>query len=160
MTLFKPTYAPLDIIHKNLKKEFPNLACKNDSLYQLRNTLVSYYKEKSLKELDEIKFYLNYDFQHLELYNFDNFFTSRLGYYAIVISVFSIIINPSELLSLYNIHSEKFFSILIISLIILLFSYNITSNYQKNKLIYFRFKEECLNIAINSKNRSSNSKSK
>ncbi|MFQ9956413.1 MAG: hypothetical protein ACLRVZ_04860 [Turicibacter sp.] len=155
MSLFKFSYNPLAIIYKNSRKEFPHLVSKNYTLYQFRNVLTAYYKEKKLQELEEIKFYLNHDFQQLELHNFDNFFSIRLGYYAIVLSVFAIILSSSDLTIAYNINPKIFIYISILLLGFFILIYNLMSNYQKDRLVYLRFKKECLETAINSKKKPS-----
>lgn len=131
-----------------LQKKINNFTYNN-----FENIIVSKLKRLSSSELNEEKHVAEICLQHMQLYNFDNFMSIRLGYYAITFAIIAFIFGSQDLLNelLAQLHfSQKgAIGLMCSAMAMVLIGHNLTSYKQKEDIIYYGFKLKCIEKVIN-----------
>jgi len=137
-------FNPMHIITKKIKEDYPSEKVSNFTYNNLEKILIRNLKEKKHLELKELRMDIDMRLQHIELTDFDKFISIRLGYYAVVLAVFAIIISSQELFELFFIDINVLIYSVILFITFLMITHNIVTKKQRENLIYYRFKLKCI----------------
>ncbi len=140
------------IIVKNLHKEFGKEKITLMTYNNLEKVMIKNLQKKNSQDLNESKIDAEMAIQHMELHNFDNFVAIRLGYYAITLGIIAIIFSSQDLLKDFNINTKYVIWGLCIFMSVVIISHNLMSDYQKENLVYYRFKLKCIDKILLEKN--------
>ena len=141
-------FNPQKTIVKNIKKDYPNEKITSDAYINLERILIKNLKKNNKSDLNEIRFDIDMRLQHVEVTDFDKFVGIRLSYYAVVLAIIAIILSSNELINELTFDIKYLISGIIIFMIFMLISHNIMSNIQRERLIYYRFKLQCIDKII------------
>lgn len=117
------------------KKDLNILIHKESNFAKIRNIIVKELKKLSYKELINEKYEINSYITYLELYNIDNFVSIRFTFYALVVAIV-VIIKGLDL--------QPYLNLIFGVLTIMLISFRCTSDIQKDRKLYYKFKLECI----------------
>ncbi|MBI6875619.1 hypothetical protein [Clostridium aciditolerans] len=134
------------IIYRQATKDLKITLPKNGKLSDIKLGIVKELRKKSNKELLDEKSELEVEILRTELYNIDTFMSIRFAFYAIVIAL---------ILVIKEININNYIGLIFSIMAFMLITFRCTSDNQKNRLLYYKFKlkciEELLNINIKSK---------
>lgn len=136
------------IIVKNLKTEFQIKKINSFSFTNLEKLMTKNLRNLSENEFNDSIIEAEMIIQLMELQNFDNFVALRLGYYAITISIFSLIFSSTELINELQIDLKYIITGMCAFMSFVIITHKLTSNKQKESLVYYRFKLRCMNKII------------
>lgn len=125
-----------DILIKYLKKELNILVPKGSNFNEIRNVVIKEFKKYSRKELINKKYELNTVITGLELHNIDNFISIRFAFYALIVAII-VMIKGFDL--------QPYLNLILIILTAILISFRYTSDIQKDRMLYYKFKLDCIN---------------
>lgn len=151
--IFSINSNPIKIITKHAKKEFKGQKINSNSYLEIQNCLIGIYSKRKKTELNEEIMAMEMEIQLDELENFDIFTNSRLGFYALFIAIFALVISNKEIVNFSTEHIEKTIYCMISFLGIVLVSSRYVSDLQKERLLYMKFKLKSLKIALEKNNK-------
>lgn len=123
------------IIYIQAKKDLKISLPSNKKLSDVKINIIKELKKMSNKDLINEKSELEMNILYIELHNIDNFISIRLAYYALVIAVIVLI---------KGIDFDQYMKQIILALILILASFRYTSDTQKDRIIYYKFKLSCI----------------
>lgn len=136
---------------KYIKKDYPNEKIITQSYTGFEKILIKNLNKLSVSDLQEKRFQTDMELQSLEINDFDKFVGIRLGYYALVLALFAIILSNQDLLSQMSYGAEDIVYGITFFMLTLIVSHNLTSRSQRERLIYYRFKLNCIDKVMERK---------
>lgn len=124
------------ILINYVKKDLNVLIPKENNFAEIRNVVIKELRKSSYKELVNEKYELNSYITYLELYNIDNFVSIRFAFYALVVAI---------VVMIKGFNLEPYLNLVFGVLTAMLISFRCTSDKQKDRKLYYKFKLECIN---------------
>lgn len=125
-----------DTLVKYAKKDFEISIPKDSEFIVIKNNVIKELKKLSHKDLINLKSELQLIITSLQLHNIDAFMSIRFAFYTIVITIVVII---------KGINLEHYIRYIVWGLIFVLISFRYTSDTQKDRMLYYKFKLDCIN---------------
>lgn len=123
------------IIYRQAKKDLKVSISNNKKLSDVKISVIKELRKIPNKDLLNEKSELEIDILYIELHNIDNFISIRLAFYALVLAII-VLMKKIDI----NQHINQILWILIFILV----SFRYASDTQKNRILYYKFKLNCI----------------
>lgn len=128
------------IIYRQAKKDLKITLPRNKKLSDVKLSILKELRKKSNKELLNEESWVEVMILKDELHNIDNFVSVRFAFYALVLAVVVLV---------KDIKIENYLKEIITALILILISFRYFSDNQKDRLLYYKFKLNCIEEILN-----------
>ncbi|MBU3142250.1 hypothetical protein [Clostridium sp. CF012] len=128
-------YSVSQIIYRQAKKDLKISLSKNKKLSDIKINVVKELRKMSKNDLINEKYELEMAILHIELHSIDNFVSIRFPYYTLVLAIVVLI---------KGIDINQYMREILAGLTLMLISFRFTSDTQKDRIMYYKFKLSCI----------------